>query len=46
MIRKRGDKYVLLSKDGKQVLGTHDTRKQAEEQEKAILAARARRRRG
>lgn len=36
MIRKRGDKYVLLSKDGKRVLGTHDTRDEAVAQEKAI----------
>lgn len=37
-IEKRGSKYVLLSKTTGQVLGEHDTREQAEEQEQAILA--------
>jgi hypothetical protein len=36
MIRKEGDKYILYTRDGKKKLGTHDTREDAEKQEKAI----------
>lgn len=41
MIRKRGTRYVLLSRDGK-VLGTHRTRAAAAEQESAINISKAR----
>jgi hypothetical protein len=37
-IKPEGDKYVLYSKDGKRRLGTHDTKEQAEAQERAIYA--------
>ncbi len=40
-VRKRGNKYQLVSGTGK-VLGTHDTRKEAESQEKAITISKAR----
>ena len=36
MIRKEGDKYILYTKDGKRRLGVHDTRKDAERQERVI----------
>ena len=37
MIRKKGNKYILLSKDGSKKLGEFNTRKQAEQREKQIL---------
>lgn len=40
MIRKRGDKFVLLSKTDGRVLGTHDTIAQARAQEAAITIAK------
>ena len=36
MIRKRGDQWVLYTKDGKRVLGRHDTKADAEKQERTI----------
>jgi len=39
MIRKTGNRYQVLSKDGK-VLGTHDTKKDAEAQLAAIEASK------
>ncbi len=36
MIKKRGDKYVLVSKKTGKVLGTHPTREAAVKQEQAI----------
>lgn len=41
-IEQRGSKWVLLSKDGKEVLGEHDTKGQAEAQERAIKAEEGR----
>jgi hypothetical protein len=41
--RKRGAKYQLVAKDG-HVLGTHKTKAECEEQERAIQAAKAKRR--
>lgn len=38
MIRKRGNKYILYTKDGSRKLGEHATRKEAEAQERAIEA--------
>lgn len=38
MIRKRGDKRVLLTKDGKKVLGTHPSKAKAQAQERAVQA--------
>ena len=38
IIQKRGDKWVLISKDGGKVLGTHETKEDAEKQERAIQA--------
>lgn len=43
MIEKRGDKWVLLSSDGSKVLGEHDTKEKAEEQERAIQASKTKR---
>ncbi len=40
VIEKRGNKWVLLSKDRSKVLGTHDTKKDAEAQERAIKASK------
>lgn len=37
-IHKRGSKYVVTTKDGSKVLGTHPTREKAEEQLRAIEA--------
>lgn len=42
MIRKRGSKYVVLSKRGR-VLGTHGSRAAAQRQLAAIEASKARR---
>mgnify|MGYP000704000803 CR=1 FL=1 len=36
VIKKEGDKWVLYSSDGEKRLGTHDTREEAEAQERAI----------
>ena len=36
VIKQRSNKWVLLSKDGKKVLGTHDTKQKAIKQEQAI----------
>lgn len=41
-IRRRGNKFVLLSKTGGRVLGTHTTRAEAEAQESAINISKAR----
>lgn len=40
-VRKRGAKYVLLSRTG-QVLGTHESRKKAFKQEAAIEHSKTR----
>jgi len=45
-IHKDGDKFVLMSKDGKRKLGTHDTREGAVKQEAAIKASEKRRAKG
>lgn len=37
MITQKGDKWILYTRDGSRVLGTHDTREQALSQERAIL---------
>ena len=42
MIQKRGNKWVLLSKSTGRVLGTHPSRADAMEQEKAIQISKAR----
>ncbi|MFA6492687.1 MAG: hypothetical protein WCV58_00905 [Patescibacteria group bacterium] len=42
MIKKRGKKWVLLSKESSRVLGTHPTKKAAESQEAAISISKAR----
>lgn len=42
-IVKRGEKYLLKTKDGSRTLGKHDTREKALAQEKAIYASKARR---
>ena len=39
MIRKAGNRWQVLSKDGK-VLGTHDTKKEAEAQLAAVEASK------
>jgi hypothetical protein len=41
MIVKVGERWILYSKDGKTILGKHDTRAEAEEQERAIKASEA-----
>lgn len=38
MIRKRGDKWVVLDAEGEKVLGEHDTKEEAEKQLRAIEA--------
>ena len=42
MIRHEHGKWVLRTKDGAKVLGTHDTREEAEAQESAIEASKQR----
>lgn len=42
MIKKRGSKWVLISKTTGKVLGTHGTKKEAEKQEAAINISKAR----
>jgi hypothetical protein len=44
VIRKRGKGWVLLTKNGKKVLGRHRTKAAAERQERAVKAAKKRRR--
>jgi hypothetical protein len=44
MIRKRNGKWVLLTSDGKRVLGTHPTEKAALAQERAIQISKRTRR--
>ena len=44
-VRKKGDKYVLVSKSGR-ILGTHDTARQAHAQEAAIQHAKRRKEKG
>ena len=36
MIRKKGDQYVILDKDGKKTLGTFDTLEEAQDKEREI----------
>lgn len=43
MIVHRDGKWLLLTRDGKKVLGEHGTREAALAQERAILASQARR---
>lgn len=40
MIRKRGDKYILYTKDGSRKLGTHKTKAGALRQERAVQASK------
>ena len=40
MIRKKGNVWILYSKDGKKVLGRHKSRASAERQERAIQVAK------
>ena len=42
IIEKRGSKWVLLTKDRSRVLGTHDSKADAEAQERAIEASKYR----
>ena len=42
MIKKEGRKWVLYTHDGEKVLGTHETKKEAEAQEVAINISKAR----
>jgi len=37
MVKKKGDKWVLMSKDGKKVLGTFATKEAALKREKQIM---------
>lgn len=40
VIKHEGGKWVLYSKDQTEVLGRHDTKEEAEEQERAIQASK------
>lgn len=42
MIKQKGDKWILYSHDGKRILGTHETKEEAEAQEAAINISKAR----
>lgn len=42
VVKQRGDKWVLLTRDGKRVLGTHDTAQEAYAQEYAIEKSKER----
>ena len=46
VIRREAGKYVLRTKDGRRVLGRHDTREEALAQERAIEHAKRERRGG
>ncbi len=41
-VEKRGDKWIVTTEDGSKVLGTHDTKADAEAQLRAIEASKAR----
>jgi hypothetical protein len=41
MIRKRGNQYVLYTRDGRRVLGRHPSREAALRQERAVKANKA-----
>ena len=41
MIRKRGNKWILYTKDGSKKLGTHSSKKKALAQERAIQISKA-----
>lgn len=41
-IRKEGDEFLVTTKDGNQVLGRHDTKKEALAQLRAIEASKDR----
>ena len=43
MIKKVGRKYQVRSEDGKRLLGTHNTKREAEAQLRAIHASQRRR---
>lgn len=43
MIRKRGDKWVVLNEEGTKVLGEHPTKEAADKQLAAIEASKANR---
>ena len=45
MIRRVGDKWVLYTKDGSRKLGEHDSEESALEQERAVEASKAIRKR-
>lgn len=40
MIRHEGGQWVLYTHDGSRVLGRHNTRTEAEAQERAVIAAK------
>lgn len=40
VIRHEGDEWVLYDSEGSEVLGRHDTKEEAEEQERAIQASK------
>jgi hypothetical protein len=42
MIIRKGRKWLLKTKDGKKILGTHDSKESALAQERAILISKAR----
>jgi hypothetical protein len=44
MIERKGRKWVLMTKDGKRVLGTHPSKESAMAQERAIDISKARNR--
>lgn len=46
MIRRQGSKWVVLTKDGKKVLGRHETEEKAQAQLAAIEASKKRRAKG
>lgn len=44
-IHKRGSKWIVTTEDGRRIIGTHDTKKEAEDQLAAIEIAKHKRRR-
>ena len=42
VVKKKGSTYVVLSRDGKKLLGNHRTKKEAMAQLRAIEASKAR----
>ena len=41
-VKKKGNKWIVTDKSGKKILGTHDTKKEADRQLRAVEASKSR----